>query len=286
MASWLVEGAGDATYNGTYVEIGTDVNGIPYYSNGTRYLGATLSPYGDGNRYWSLTSLDQSSTGAWGNRDAYAPQSPSEWPDGTTYAATNGTPPAPTVSGPYTMGGYIWARVTECEDMTPMPGETVYCNGFSAVTDSNGYCVFYVPQGYYEVWWEGSKFGKVAGSVPPGFGAGFINIDCPLEEAPTPDMPDWLPPIEPPDWWPEPWPWPVIPEEPGPYNPENPWPTPEPPWEENPQPRPENPPTEPPEWWPDDPYWDEPWPWPIPGWGGVLRPERYGFSLKNPQVGW
>lgn len=87
MASWLVEGAGDATYNGTYTESGT-YNGKSAYTNGSRWL------------WWDSAIVAWFLSSAKGTWDAYGtyaggddlPANPWDNFDG-------GTAPAPTVAG-------------------------------------------------------------------------------------------------------------------------------------------------------------------------------------------
>ncbi len=90
MAGWLVSGAGDDSYNGTY-EIGGTHGGRPYYA----YAGATGTRYlfwqTDGEQ-WALDRF----LGAAAAAEAYYCYGGGELPG--TWEATSGTPPAPTVS--------------------------------------------------------------------------------------------------------------------------------------------------------------------------------------------
>lgn len=138
MASWLVEGAGDATYNGTYTESGT-YNGEPAYTNGTRWL--AKSP--DGTRWTLCTAPDYA--------DGYLTDGATL--PGNPWSVIGGTPPAPTVSGgAYTISGTALDTVN-----APVPGVviTVYASGKvvdQQTTDDNGeYTTVPLEDGTYTV---------------------------------------------------------------------------------------------------------------------------------------
>lgn len=130
MASWLVEGAGDASYNGTYTESGT-YNGKPAYTNGTRWL--ANSP--DGTR-WTLCT-------ATGLADGYLSDGDSL--PGNPWSVVGADAPAPTVTeaptGPK-ISGYLLES-----DSTPVAGVTFRATKGATTVDSDPTDA----AGYYEI---------------------------------------------------------------------------------------------------------------------------------------
>jgi len=92
MASYTFTGAGDSSYNGTYVEDGI-FNGQMSYTNGTNFLFWALDN-GSGYSKWTLAATKFTEFS--GNTPAYAGEDNSPLPAGT-WVAFGGAMPAPTV---------------------------------------------------------------------------------------------------------------------------------------------------------------------------------------------
>ncbi len=109
MASYLVSGAGDSSFNGVYVLVGNDSAGNAYYvfhgGSGDRWLGCTSTNPAYG---YSLTTSNNSATGMWGSADSYSNDA---GPLPGTWNVTSGTPPAPTVITTRVISGTVLDRV-------------------------------------------------------------------------------------------------------------------------------------------------------------------------------
>jgi hypothetical protein len=115
MATWIVSGAGDSSYNGTYTESGT-FSGQPKYTNGLRWL------WYEGTSMWLLSDVDNIGNAslfcAYSSTGGTLPANP--W--GTEIA----TPPAPTVAEYVDEPGvYEWDDGPFLPDMPLAPGKVV-----------------------------------------------------------------------------------------------------------------------------------------------------------------
>jgi hypothetical protein len=93
--SYNIEGAGDPSYDLTFVYQGLDVNGNPFWSMGTGSAQRCLG-YDPGPGNWNLNDADCSGTGTWGGSSPYADFATT--PDAGTWEVGGDTPPAPSVS--------------------------------------------------------------------------------------------------------------------------------------------------------------------------------------------
>lgn len=96
MSVWIVSGAGDETYNGTYAESGT-YNGQPAYTNGSRWL--FLCAIG----WWVLDATKSEKP-----VDNYPYYGPSIGTIAGEWQTEDGTPPAPTVAAGGTLPNWPW----------------------------------------------------------------------------------------------------------------------------------------------------------------------------------
>lgn len=144
--SWIVSGAGDNSFNGTYQYVSNDVCGNPYYSNGIRYLGLISD-----KRWWTLSYQDdQPGPNCWANFNTYrtyyqpgATRHPAVLPNNDTYwinTSTLNRTGAPTVipgagcANTFTISSFVKEQGTN----TAIAGATVNIAGKTATKASNG----------------------------------------------------------------------------------------------------------------------------------------------------
>jgi hypothetical protein len=170
--SYNIEGAGDPSYDLTFVYQGLDVNGNPVWSGGTgsgqRWMG-----YDPDTEMWGLDSTDESSTGQWGAESDYGVGAGegvtlATGPASDAWLVGNGASPAPVITlatGTGSISGTVF--LSTGGDLSGVAVTVTGAGTGSATTADDGtYTVDGLPAGDFIVHFERSGYAFSPQDIP------------------------------------------------------------------------------------------------------------------------